>query len=75
MLYVALSKNSTAYALMTYIMSSLLLAAIHVAMAYTYEPAAEGNPRLTLFVKSKYVASHTRLMSTDARRLESTHTI
>lgn len=53
MLYVALSKNSTAYALMTYIMSSLLLAAIHVAMAYTYEPAAEGNPRLTLFVKSK----------------------
>ncbi|KAL6298512.1 nucleoporin protein Ndc1-Nup [Sparassis latifolia] len=49
----ALAKRSTSHALLTYINSAISLGIIHVLMNYTYESAASGSPRLTLFVKSK----------------------
>ncbi|KAF9077658.1 nucleoporin protein Ndc1-Nup [Rhodocollybia butyracea] len=49
----AQSKLSTKYALMTYSASALLATILHVILAYIHEQKVHGDPRLSLFVKSR----------------------
>ncbi|TFY50384.1 hypothetical protein EVJ58_g11071, partial [Rhodofomes roseus] len=49
----ALTKKSTTYALATYLASGVSLLAMHLVLANIYEPSPSGNPRFTLFVKSR----------------------
>ncbi|KAJ3895442.1 nucleoporin protein Ndc1-Nup-domain-containing protein [Lentinula edodes] len=50
----AKSKKSTKYALMTYSASAIAGTILHVLLAYINEPKAHGDPRLSLFVKSRH---------------------
>ncbi|PFH45653.1 hypothetical protein AMATHDRAFT_8848 [Amanita thiersii Skay4041] len=49
----ALSKSSTTRAMATYLISAYLGLALHIAFAYLHEKHVYGDPKLTLFVKSK----------------------
>ncbi|KAI8973117.1 nucleoporin protein Ndc1-Nup [Trametes punicea] len=49
----AFRKRSTTQALLTYLVSSLSLLAIHIMITHAYDSNAPSNSRLTLFVKSR----------------------
>ncbi|KDR79388.1 hypothetical protein GALMADRAFT_63284 [Galerina marginata CBS 339.88] len=49
----AFAKNSTKIALLTYSLSALASLTIHTIMAHQHEVQARGDPKLSLFVKSK----------------------
>ncbi|KAJ4482155.1 nucleoporin protein Ndc1-Nup [Lentinula aciculospora] len=49
----AQSKNSTKYTLMTYSAAAVAATILHVLLAYINEPKYHGDPRLSLFVKSR----------------------
>ncbi|KAF5389266.1 hypothetical protein D9757_003532 [Collybiopsis confluens] len=49
----AKAKSSTKHALMIYSASAIAAAALHVCLAYVNESKVHGDPRLSLFVKSK----------------------
>ena len=42
---------------LVYTTSAVLLTILHISLSYTYEPALGSDPKLTVFVKSKYVLS------------------
>lgn len=46
-------RYSTKYALMTYSASAVAATMLHILLAYTNEPKVHGDPRLSLFVKSR----------------------
>ncbi|TFK23884.1 hypothetical protein FA15DRAFT_687725 [Coprinopsis marcescibilis] len=52
-LAVALAKPSTKPAFLTYLISAIALAIFHSVLAYKLETEVKGDPRLTLFVKSR----------------------
>ncbi|PPR07533.1 hypothetical protein CVT26_013557 [Gymnopilus dilepis] len=49
----ALAQNSTRIAFATYLASATAALVVHVIMAYAYESSARGDPKLSVFVKSK----------------------
>ena len=51
----ALAKPSTFRSFITCCISSIAALALHVGMSYIYETDTPDNPRLSIFVKSKYV--------------------
>ena len=53
----ALTKQSTSHFALVYTTSAVLLTILHISLSYTYEPALGSDPKLTVFVKSKYVLS------------------
>ncbi|EFI26696.1 hypothetical protein CC1G_15467 [Coprinopsis cinerea okayama7 len=49
----ALSKSSTKPALFTYLASATILVVVHAVLAYALESGSRGDPRLSLYVKSR----------------------
>lgn len=51
----SLSLNSTKIAYATHLVSAVFALITHVFMVYTYEVSAHENPKLSVFVKSRWV--------------------
>jgi len=49
----SLSLTSTKIAFATHLVSALFTLITHVLMVYTYEVSAHGDPKLSVFVKSR----------------------
>ena len=72
----AFQKQSTIHALLTYLASSLSLAALHLLITSSYDATAESHARISLFVKSRSVHAYARAVRVlDRSSLGNTRTI